>query len=316
MRIVFMGTPDFAVPSLRSLLRHGYEVVGVICQPDRPKGRGHKLMACPVKEAAVAAGIPVFQPERIKRPEGVAMLRGLMPDLCVTAAFGQLLSQEILDIPPLGTVNVHSSLLPKHRGSAPINWSIMKGDAETGVTTMFTDKGMDTGDILLCERTPIGPRETAGELSERLAELGAELLIRTLKALEAGELIRTPQDAAAATYEPKLDKEAGRINWSRSIREIDCLVRGVTPWPGAFTTVAGETMKVFELRRCNGESGEEPGTVLAADAKAGLVVACGDGMAELTQIQMPGAKRMAACDYLRGHQIVTGTVLGKAEHDG
>ena len=166
-----MGTPDFAVPSLRALVDHGYEVVGVFCQPDRPKGRGHKLAACPVKELAQSAGIPVFQPERIKREEGVAMLKSCAPDLCVTAAFGQLLSQEILDIPPLGTINVHSSLLPKHRGSAPINWSIIKGDPVTGVTTMFTDKGMDTGDILLTRETPIGPAENAGELTDRLVEV-------------------------------------------------------------------------------------------------------------------------------------------------
>jgi len=308
-----MGTPDFAVPSLRALIESGYDVVGVVCQPDRPKGRGHKLAPCPVKEAALAMGIPVFQPERIKRPEGVAMLRGLAPDLCVTAAFGQLLSQEILDIPPLGTINVHASLLPRHRGSAPINWSIMQGDAVTGVTTMFTDKGMDTGDMLLRLETPIGDRETAGALSERLSLLGARLLIDTLRALEAGTLVHTPQDAALATYEPKLDKETGRIDFSKTAREIDCLVRGATPWPGAFTTIGGETMKVYEVRACGGATDELPGTVIAADAKGGLIVACADARLELVEIQMPGAKRMNARDYLRGHTIGTGICLGKAE---
>lgn len=307
-----MGTPDFAVPSLRALVDHGYEVVGVFCQPDRPKGRGHKLAACPVKELAQSAGIPVFQPERIKREEGVAMLKSCAPDLCVTVAFGQLLSQEILDIPPLGTINVHSSLLPKHRGSAPINWSIIKGDPVTGVTTMFTDKGMDTGDILLMRETPIGPTENAGELTDRLAVMGAQLLIETIRALEAGTLVRTPQDHAAATYEPKMDKELGRIDWSKSAQELDWLVRGTTPWPGAFTTLGEQTIKVFELDILDGPASGAPGEIVAADAKRGLVVSCGDHDVALAQIQMPGAKRMNAKDYLRGHTMETGVCLGKA----
>ena len=307
-----MGTPDFAVPSLRALLESGYEVVGVFCQPDRPKGRGHKLAACPVKELAQSAGIPVFQPERIKREEGVAMLKSCAPDLCVTAAFGQLLSQEILDIPPLGTINVHSSLLPRHRGSAPINWSVIKGDQVTGVTTMFTDKGMDTGDILLMRETPIGQTENAGELSDRLAVMGAQLLIETIQALTAGTLVRIPQDHAAATYEPKMDKELGRIDWSRPAQEIDALVRGTTPWPGAFTTLGDQTIKVFELAVRDGAASGAPGEIIAADAKQGLVVSCGDHDVILAQIQMPGAKRMNAKDYLRGHTMETGVCLGKA----
>ena len=307
-----MGTPDFAVPSLKALIENGYNVVGVFCQPDRPKGRGHKLAACPIKELAVSAGIPVFQPERIKREEGVQALRALEPDLCVTAAFGQLLSQEILDIPPLGTINVHSSLLPMHRGSAPINWSIIMGDRETGVTTMFTDKGMDTGDILLMERTPIGEKENAGELSDRLSEMGAQLLIRTIRELERGTLVRTPQDHEEATYEPKMDKELGRIDWSKAAREIDCLVRGVTPWPGAFTTLGDQTIKVFELAVRSGDASGLPGQIVSADTKAGLVVSCGDHDVEMLMIQMPGAKRMNAKDYLRGHTIDTGVCLGKA----
>lgn len=310
MRIVFMGTPDFAVPSLQALLDNGYNVVGVFCQPDRPKGRGNKLTACPIKELALSAGIPVFQPERIKRAEGVQMLKSCAPDLCVTAAFGQLLSQEILDIPPLGTVNVHSSLLPKHRGSAPINWAIIKGDSVTGVTTMFTDIGMDTGDMLLRRETPIGDTENAGGLSDRLAVMGAELLVETLRALEAGTLVRTPQNPEEATYEPKMDKALGMIDWTKSAKEIDWLVRGTTPWPGAYTALGEGNMKVFEVRVCGSKTNAAPGTVLAADAKAGLVVACGDAQLELTQIQMPGAKRMAARDYLRGHGIETGICLG------
>ena len=311
MRIVFMGTPNFAVPTLKALVENGYEVVGVFTQPDRPKGRGNKVVASPVKEYAVSQNIPVFQPERIKR-DGVEDLKALKPDLCVTAAFGQLLSQEILDIPKLGTINVHSSLLPKHRGSAPINWSIIKGDQVTGVTTMFTDKGMDTGDILLMRETPIGERETAGELSDRLAEMGAQLLIETLRALEAGTLTRIPQDHDAATYEPKMDKELGRIDWAKPAQEIDWLVRGTTPWPGAYTTLGDQTIKVFELDVKSGEPSGQPGEIIAADAKAGLVVSCGDHDVELKQIQMPGAKRMNAKDYLRGHSMDTGVCLGKA----
>ena len=307
-----MGTPDFAVPSLKALIDAGYDVVGVFCQPDRPKGRGHKLAACPVKEVAVAAGIPVFQPERIKRAEGVEMLKSCAPDLCVTAAFGQLLSQEILDIPPMGTINVHSSLLPKHRGSAPINWSIIKGDRVTGVTTMFTDKGMDTGDILLMRETTIGEKENAGELSDHLAVMGAELLIETIRALEAGTLVRTPQSHDEATYEPKMDKELGRIDWSRPAQEIDWLVRGATPWPGAYTTLGDQTIKVFELTMLPGAASGGPGEIICADAKNGLVVSCGDHDVEMLTIQMPGAKRMNAKDYLRGHTMETGVCLGKA----
>ena len=240
------------------------------------------------------------------------MLKSCAPDLCVTAAFGQLLSQEILDNPPLGTINVHSSLLPKHRGSAPINWSIIKGDAVTVVTTMFTDKGMDTGDILLMRETPIGPAENAGELTDRLAVMGAQLLIETIRALEAGTLARTPQDHAAATYEPKMDKELGRIDWSKSAQELDWLVRGTTPWPGAFTTLGEQTIKVFELDILDGPASGAPGEIVAADAKRGLVVSCGDHDVALAQIQMPGAKRMNAKDYLRGHTMETGVCLGKA----
>lgn len=307
-----MGTPDFAVPSLEALIENGYDVVGVFCQPDRPKGRGHKLAACPVKELALKHDIPVFQPERIKRAEGVEMLKSCAPDLCVTAAFGQLLSQEILDIPPLGTVNVHSSLLPKHRGSAPINWSIIKGDQMTGVTTMFTDKGMDTGDILLMRETPIGEKENAGELSDRLAVMGAELLVETIRALEAGTLTRTPQNHDEATYEPKMDKELGRIDWSKSAQEIDWLVRGVTPWPGAYTTLGDQMIKVFDLAVKEGAASGQPGEIIAADAKQGLVVSCGDHDVEMLTIQMPGAKRMNSKDYLRGHTMDTGVCLGKA----
>ena len=213
MRIVFMGTPEFAVPSLKALIESGYPVAGVFCQPDRPVGRGKKLAVGPVKALALERGIPVFQPERIKRPEGVKMLLDLAPDLVVTAAFGQILSREILDIPPMGTVNVHASLLPRHRGAAPINWCIMMGEKVSGVTTMYTDVGLDTGDMLLKRETPIGEMETAGELSERLSHLGAELLIETLQKIQDGTCPRTPQDQESASYE-------GMLSWAKSIGAV------------------------------------------------------------------------------------------------
>lgn len=309
MRIVFMGTPDFAIPSLKALIDSGENVVGVICQPDRPKGRGHKLMACPVKETAVAAGIPVYQPEKIKAPEGVEKLKEFAPDLCVTAAFGQLLSAENLAVPRLGTINVHASLLPKHRGSAPINWSILMGDTVTGVTTMMTDIGMDTGDILLKKEIPIEKTDTAGTLTDRLAELGAQLLLETIAALKAGTLTRIRQDSELASTEPKLSREQGRIDFTMSSDAIDRRVRGLSPWPGTFTSLGGETMKVGKVAAVQMEG--RPGEILVADPMKGLIVGCGQGAVELVEIQMPGSRMMNARDYLRGHSITVGTIFGE-----
>ena len=304
-----MGTPDFAIPSLKALIDSGENVVGVICQPDRPKGRGHKLMACPVKETAVAAGIPVYQPEKIKAPEGVEKLKEFAPDLCVTAAFGQLLSAENLAVPRLGTINVHASLLPKHRGSAPINWSILMGDTVTGVTTMMTDIGMDTGDILLKKEIPIEKTDTAGTLTDRLAELGAQLLLETIAALKAGTLTRIRQDSELASTEPKLSREQGRIDFTMSSDAIDRRVRGLSPWPGTFTSLGGETMKVGKVAAAEMEG--RPGEILVADPMKGLIVGCGQGAVELVEIQMPGSRMMNARDYLRGHSITVGTIFGE-----
>ena len=304
-----MGTPDFAVPSLKALIDSGENVVGVICQPDRPKGRGHKLMACPVKETAVAADIPVYQPEKIKAPEGVEKLKEFAPDLCVTAAFGQLLSAENLAVPRLGTINVHASLLPKHRGSAPINWSILMGDTVTGVTTMMTDIGMDTGDILLKKEIPIEKTDTAGTLTDRLAELGAQLLLETLAALKAGTLTRIKQDSELASTEPKLSREQGRIDFTMSSDAIDRHVRGLSPWPGTFASLGGETMKVGKVAAAQMEG--RPGEILVADPMKGLIVGCGQGAVELVEIQMPGSRMMNARDYLRGHSITVGTIFGE-----
>ena len=306
MRIVFMGTPEFAVPSLRALCEHGYEVVGVFTQPDRPKGRGNRLTPSPVKEYALAQGIPVFQPEKIRR-DGVDDLRALAPDLCVTAAFGQILSQEILDIPPMGSVNVHASLLPRHRGSAPINWAILQGDRQAGVTTMMMARGIDTGDMLLKAATDILPGETAGELTLRLSEIGASLLLKTLQGMTDGSMKPIPQDEAQMTYDPMLTKQMGIIDWSESAEAIVNRIHGLNPWPGCSTAIQGGRLKLLRAKTACGSGA--PGEILSADVKAGLVISCGSGAAEIVQLQAPGGKPMNARDYLRGHALAVGTVL-------
>ena len=306
MRIVFMGTPDFAVASLKALCEGGYDVVGVFTQPDRPKGRGNKVVMTPVKEYAVSRGIPVFQPQHIRR-DGLADLQALAPDLCVTAAFGQILSQAVLDVPPLGVINVHASLLPRHRGSAPINWAILQGDKEAGVTTMMTARGIDNGDMLLRATTPINPGETAGELTERLSVLGASLLLDTLRALEAGTLTRIPQDESAMTYDPMLNKDMGVLDWTRPAAEIVNRIHGLNPWPGCTTPYNGQRLKLLRAEAADGAG--QPGEILTADPKGGLVIAAGEGAVRVTQMQAPGGKPMNPKDYLRGHPMAVGTVL-------
>jgi len=307
MRIAFMGTPEFALRSLAALLDAGREVAGVFCQPDRPRGRGNKLAPPPVKALALEWGVPVFQFERLRAPEGVAALRALRPDLVVTAAFGQILSQDLLDVPPMGTVNVHASLLPAYRGPAPINWCIMLGETVTGVTTMLTDAGIDTGDMLLRRPVDILPGETAGELAGRLAPVGAELLLRTLEAMERGDCPRTPQDHALATRHPMLRKESGRIDWNEPAKRIADLIRGVDPWPGAFTLHGAGVYKIWKAEALDIPTDRPPGTVLCAGAKEGLVVAAGQGVLRVSALQAPGAKKMPAADYLRGHPMRAGT---------
>ena len=309
-----MGTPAFAVPSLRALAEDGrYDIVGVVTQPDRPAGRGNRLTACPVKQYALEAGLPVYQFERIRRPEGVAKMKELAPDVCVTAAFGQILTQELLDIPVHGTVNVHASLLPKYRGSAPINWCVLMGETETGVTLMRTDAGIDTGDMLRSVSTPIGALETAGELTERLSELGAKLLADTLPDYLEGKVAPVPQDAEQASYQPMLDKAMGEIDWTRTAREIACRVRGLNPWPCAYTDLGDGRLKVYLAQAVDGASDAAPGTVIASGPKEGLVVQCGDGALEILEMQAPGGKRMAAKAYLMGKRIEVGTVLGSRQ---
>lgn len=305
-----MGTPEFAVPSLDALLDAGYEVVSVFTQPDRPARRGHKLAACPVKARALERGVDVYQFEKVRLPEGVAQLRALEPDVVVTAAFGQILTQELLDIPKRGVVNVHASLLPRHRGSAPINWCILQGEKTAGVTTMLTEAGIDTGDMLLKAETPIGELETAGELTERLSKIGAELLVKTLDGYLKGDIVPVAQDHDASTYEPMLTKEMANIDWTRPAREIACRVRGLNPWPCAFTDYAAGRLKIYLAKPSDRTSDAEPGTVVASGSKDGLIVACGEGCLELLEIQAPNAKCMSAKAYLMGKKIDVGTRFG------
>ena len=308
MRVVFMGTPDFSVPTLQALIDSEFEVVGVFTQPDRPKGRGGKVQMSPVKELALKHNIPVFQPLKI-RADGLEDLRALKPDLCVTAAFGQILSQEVLDVPPVGTVNVHASLLPRHRGAAPIQWCILSGDRIAGVTTMFTDKGIDTGDMLLKAETPITEDDTAGTLTDRIAQMGAELLVETLRKLENGTCPREKQNEEESTYDPKITKELGLLDFSEGVEKCLLRVRAMSPWPCAYTELAEGVLKVWRAKKAEGMPSAPAGTVLRANKKDGLVIAVSDGAIELCEIQAPNAKRMDARAFLLGHPIEEGKEL-------
>ncbi|WP_417001874.1 methionyl-tRNA formyltransferase [Agathobaculum sp.] len=305
MRIVFMGTPDFAVPSLQALIDAGHDVCAVYTQPDKPQGRKQILTAPPVKTLALEHDIPVFQPNTLKNEDEQARLRELAPEVIIVVAYGKLLPKAVLDIPPHGCINVHGSLLPRWRGAAPIQWAVIAGDEMAGVTTMQMAEGLDTGDMLLTYETKVGEKETAGELFDRLAQSGAELLIQTLVKLD--EITPRPQDDAQSCYAHMLDKQMAVIDWSKSAHEIDCLIRGLNPWPIALTTLSGERLKVFAAEKAAGNG--EPGTVLEADPKKGLTVACGEGALKLTEIQLVGGKRMKVNDFLRGHAIEVGTKL-------
>ena len=306
MRIVFMGTPDFAVPSLQALIDAGHDVCAVYTQPDKPQGRKQILTAPPVKTLALEHDIPVFQPNTLKNEDEQARLRELAPEVIIVVAYGKLLPKAVLDIPPHGCINVHGSLLPRWRGAAPIQWAVIAGDEMAGVTTMQMAEGLDTGDMLLTYETKVGEKETAGELFDRLAQSGAELLTQTLVKLD--EITPRPQDDAQSCYAHMLDKQMAVIDWSKSAHEIDCLIRGLNPWPIALTTLSGERLKVFAAEKTAGNG--EPGTVLEADPKKGLTVACGEGALRLTEIQLVGGKRMKSTDFLRGHAIEVGTKLG------
>ena len=303
-----MGTPEFACPTLQRLIERGENVVAVVTQPDRPKGRGQKEEPPPVKALARQHDIPVFQPVKVRTPESVQHIRELAPDLIVVVAFGQILPQILLDIPPRGCINVHSSLLPRYRGAAPINWVLINGETETGVTTMLMDAGLDTGDMLLARRIPIDPDEDARSLHDRLALLGADALAETLDLLTAGKLVREKQDDSLTCYAPLLKKETGEIDWSRSPAEIRNLLRGVTPWPGAWTRLNGLLLKLFRVRTAAGAG--EPGVVLAA-GREGIEVACDSGSIIIEELQLEGKKRLAAREFLAGYPITPGLCLGK-----
>ncbi|MEK6197852.1 MAG: methionyl-tRNA formyltransferase [Desulfobacterales bacterium] len=314
-RIVFMGTPAFAVPSLKALLDRGENVVCVVTQPDRPKGRGRKIMMPPVKELALKASIPVLQPESIRGGEFLAELRQYNPDIIGLTAYGNILPENIINLPPLGTINVHGSLLPKYRGAAPIQWALINGETETGITIMQMDKGVDTGDILLQEKLPIGPEDTAGSLSGKLAELGGKALGAALDLLRLDRLNPTQQDNNLASLAPLLNKEDGLVNWLHSAVQISCQIRGLDPWPTTYTTLSGKRLRLFspevaDKSLCLGCSISEPGIICTAN-RDGLLITTGDGCLLIKEIQAEGSRRMSVEAFLSGHTIQSGTLLGQ-----
>lgn len=300
MRVVFMGTPDIAETCLKKILADGFEVVGVYTQPDRPKGRGMKMVYSPVKEVALAAGIPVFQPENFREEASVQQLRDLEPDICAVVAYGRILPQKVLDVPKRGCINIHASILPKYRGSAPYQWAVLDGLEETGVTAMYLTREMDAGDIIDVSRTPIGENETAGELLDRLAVLGADLLSKTLSRFAQGEVKGTAQDASQVSYAPLLDKSMSPIDWTKTAQQVHNHVRGLHPWPVATMEIQGKLFKVHATRVAEGSGA--PGQILGL-SKTGLLVACGEGAVEVLSLQAEGGKRMSAPDYFRGHPL-------------
>lgn len=303
MRIVFMGTPDFAAASLDALLKNGYDIIGVFTQPDKAKGRGMEISFSPVKELALAHALPVFQPEKMRDGTALSILQSLKPDLVVVVAYGRILPDDLLSVPPLGTINVHGSLLPRYRGAAPIQWSVLNGDEKTGVTTMYLSSEMDAGDIIYSEETEIGEYETSGELYDRLKELGADLLIKTVRAIEAGCAPRTPQDETQATYVSMLDKSLSPLDFTKPARAVVKWVYGLQPWPVATAELGGVVLKVFSAQLTNQRTELAPGNIVST-GKDGIEIACGDGETVLlTEVQAPGKKRMRAEDYLRGHKL-------------
>ena len=303
MRIVFMGTPDFASASLKKLIDERFDVVGVFTQPDKPKGRGMELCASPVKELALENGLPVFQPVKMRDGTALAQIKALEPDILVVVAYGRILPDDILAVPKYGAINVHGSLLPKYRGAAPIQWAVLNGDKITGVTTMYLASEMDTGDIIYTAETEIGEYETSGELFDRLKDMGAELLVKTLRDIDAGTAPRAPQDHSKASYVTMLDKSICPIDWNKTPREVLKHIYGLQPWPVATMELEGKTVRVFAAKYTDGKTEKVPGAVVSTD-KGGLEIACADGETLLiTELQAPGKKRMGAKDYLRGHQI-------------
>ncbi len=308
LRTVFMGTPEFALAPLEGLIAAGVNLVGVYTQPDRPKGRGKKLAASPVKQLALEHQIPVFQPHKLRDPVAVAELQQLQPDLIIVVAYGQILPKAVLDIPRYHCINIHASLLPKYRGAAPINKAIVDGEEETGVTTMLMDVGLDTGDMLIKRRLDIGANETAGQLHDRLALLGREALEETLRQLCSESLVAEKQDDELSCYASMMKKEDGLIDWQKAASEIHNQVRGLDPWPGAYTSLDGEVLKIAETTVVEDLSGK-PGTILSAD-KAGVLVACGEGALLVDGLQLPGKKRLSAMNFLSGRPLFVDSQLG------
>lgn len=310
MKVIFMGTPDFSVGTLEALIEAGHEVALVVTQPDKPKGRGGKMQYTPVKEVAVAHNIPVYQPKRIREPECIEELRKYNADIMVVIAFGQILPKEILEMTPYGCMNVHASLLPSYRGAAPIQWAVINGEKVSGVTTMQMNEGLDTGDMLLKVEIPLDEKETGGSLHDKLAEAGARLCVETLDALKAGTVTPEKQGDSPTAYAKMLDKHMGKIDWKMSAKEIERLIRGLNPWPSAYTrwNENDKGMKIWEAEVAEGQTDKAAGTVVEV-AKDGFFVQTGDGLLKITALQIPGKKRMDAAAFLRGYQMETGTVL-------
>lgn len=309
MKIVFMGTPEFAVPCLQKIIDEGHEVLAVVTQPDKPKGRGKKLAMPPVKELALKYEIDVYQPVKAREDSFVEKLKEINPELIVVVAFGQILPKSILDIPKFGCVNVHASLLPKYRGAAPLNWVIINGEEKTGVTTMYMDVGLDTGDMILKSEIPLDDEITAGELHDKMMVQGAEVLKDTIDLISKGEAPREKQNDEETCYSPIMDKSLGNIDWSKSATDIHNLIRGVNPWPSAYTTYDKQTMKIWKTKVLDKLSEKTPGTILSVD-KNGIEVSTGDKVLQISEIQMSGKKRMIVSEYIKGNDISTGIVLG------
>jgi methionyl-tRNA formyltransferase len=307
LNIIFMGSAPFAVPSLDALVKSRHEVKGVVTQPCKPAGRGMHMRECAVAEYARNAGLALYQPKSVRKPEALDHLKEFAPDLIVVVAYGKILPRALLDIPPMGCINVHASLLPKYRGAAPINWAIAHGEKTTGVTTMFIDEELDAGDMLLTASTPIDSCETANMLHDRLADMGADLLVQTIDGLLGGSVIPVPQDHARASFAPIMKKEDGHIDWSLSAMEIYDRIRAFTPWPGTFTLLQGKKLRVHEAAPIECEHGSKPGTII--QAKDSVSVACGKGALYILEMQAEGGKRMPAADFLRGHKLQEGDTL-------
>lgn len=311
MRIVYMGTPDFAVPPLRAMAQAGYEIAAVVTQPDKPRGRGKSLQPTPVKEEALRLGIAVWQPQKVREPAFIEELRGLHPDIIVVAAFGQIIPKDILDMPPFGCVNIHASLLPKYRGAAPIQQAVIDGEKESGVTIMRMGTGLDTGDMIAKAVVPLSEEETGGSLFDKLAEAGADLLVKTLPDIFEGRAVYEKQPEESPTpYAGMITKEMGRMDFSKSASELERLVRGLNPWPSAFTFLNGKTLKVWKSAAVQEKTNAAPGTVVGS-GKEGIRVACGEGVLLLTEVQLEGKKRMGAEAFLRGCPVETGLVLSR-----